>query len=68
MAHVGRLTRSVAWLTGPGDGSMGPSPKVMNNVYIYIDIYIHAYIDTLLNYSEPRLMDKGCCAEPPPGV
>jgi hypothetical protein len=64
MARVGRLTRSVAWLTGPGDGSMGPSPKVMNNVYIYI----HAYIDTLLNYSEPGLMDKGCCAEPPPSV
>jgi hypothetical protein len=23
------------WLVGPGDGPIGPSPRVMNNIYIY---------------------------------
>jgi hypothetical protein len=34
LAHLGWLTRSVGWFTGPGDGSMGPSPRVMNSIYI----------------------------------
>jgi hypothetical protein len=36
----GRLTRSLARSASPGDGPMGPSldpsPRVMNNIYIYI--------------------------------
>jgi hypothetical protein len=31
-----RLIRSVDRLPGPGDGPMGPPPRVMNSVYIYI--------------------------------
>jgi hypothetical protein len=31
-----KLTGLVDWLVGPGDGLINPSPKVMNNVYIYI--------------------------------
>jgi hypothetical protein len=27
---------SVAWLTVPGDGSMGPSHMIINIIYIYI--------------------------------
>jgi hypothetical protein len=34
---MGQLTR----LTDPGDGLMGPSYRVINNVYIYICIYIY---------------------------
>jgi hypothetical protein len=32
----GRLTRLVRGLAGPGDGPMGPSPYVMNSMYLYI--------------------------------
>jgi hypothetical protein len=33
VAHVGRLTR----LVGSGDGSMDPSPMIMNNMCVYIE-------------------------------
>jgi hypothetical protein len=29
------LFRLGGWLVGPGDGPIGPSPRVMNNIYIY---------------------------------
>jgi hypothetical protein len=28
--------RSFGWLADPSDGSMGPSPRVMNSICIYI--------------------------------
>jgi hypothetical protein len=37
---MGQLTR----LTDPGDGLMGPSYRVINNVYIYMYIHIYRYI------------------------
>jgi hypothetical protein len=33
------LAQSVDRLVGLGDGPMGPSPRVMNSMYIYIYIY-----------------------------
>jgi hypothetical protein len=29
------LNRPIGWLAGPLDGTIGPSPRVMNNMYIY---------------------------------
>jgi hypothetical protein len=48
------LTRSVGRLVGLGDGPMGPSPSVMNSVYIYI--YAHKEEDEKLT---PCLFDVG---------
>jgi hypothetical protein len=47
VGSVGGLTRCFGWLTGLGDAPIGQSPKVMNNVCLYIYIY-NIYI-------EPRL-------------
>jgi hypothetical protein len=30
---------SLGWLTGVGDGSMGPSPRVMNSICVCVYIY-----------------------------
>jgi hypothetical protein len=36
-----RLARSFGWLPGPGDGSMSPSLRGMNNVYIHTHTHTH---------------------------
>jgi hypothetical protein len=48
------MARSVRVLAGLGDGLIGPSPRVMNIIYIYIYIYIGSPIETL---------GRGCCTD-----
>jgi hypothetical protein len=40
LACMGQLTHFSGWLTGPGDGSMGPSLRVMNSMCVYIYIIV----------------------------
>jgi hypothetical protein len=41
------LTHFSGWLTGPGDGSMGPSLRVMNSMCVYIYHSSHGRSDII---------------------
>jgi hypothetical protein len=51
LACVGQLTRSVGWLTDPGDGSMGYSSRVMNSTCVCVYIYIYIWAIVLIPLS-----------------